>query len=788
MGNVQTAFVAYSSKDMSLSAVIIDGVRRANAVANQPVHYEPWVFNDIAGNPLISPILAKIDESPFVVADITYLNSNVVYEIGFAIGRGKRVFLVRHKNFSGDAALAQEIGIFDTLGYYTYDSAEDLRNRLTSHIEEQNLPFSTTLDRKAPVYLVDPPTSTQSSIMVTARIKKSGYRFRSFLPSEETRMAASDAIRQVSSSAGIVLIFQTPDVAKSEIHNVRAMFIAGLSHGMGKPTLLLASSAFSAPLDIRDAIKSYRFPEDIGERVADFCPLINDHLQQDDPVQFQSNTILQNVLIGDPTAENEMTTLSNYFLKTDQYERALRGEVNLIVGRKGSGKTALFIMLRDKIRSDKRNIVVDLKPEGYQLLKIKEDILSYLTDGARQHLITAFWEYLILLEVAYKILEKDKPIYKYNHEIHDLYIDLDASYRVENFSGEGDFSERLLMLSTRIGEQYAFLYGDTSNRKLTTQEVTELLYRHDIKQLKERLCKYLQKKESVWILFDNLDKGWSTQGIDVIDTISLRCLIDAGRKIEREMQKLGITFHCLAFVRNDVYEHLMQNSADYGKEMRATLDWSDPDILKEILRLRFVSGLDKDNSKASFDQIWPTICSSHVRGEESSSYIVARSLMRPRNVLKIFNHAKGFANNFSRSKIIEEDIEKGLRAYSQDLVIELDRELSDVHPGAKDLLYHFIDSPSVLEKENLFDILKSADVSEHELEEIVDFLLYYGVLGIINGDDKFFIFDVGYDIKPLKIRLSRGGEKIAYVINPAFGPALGIKEFQAETDSQRALL
>ena len=72
-------------------------------------------------------------------------------------------------------------------------------------------------------------------------------------------------------------------------------------------------------------------------------------------------------------------------------QRALRGEVNLVVGRKGSGKTALFIRLRDTIRADKRNIVVDLKPEGYQLIRIKEDILEYLSEGARQHLITAFW-------------------------------------------------------------------------------------------------------------------------------------------------------------------------------------------------------------------------------------------------------------------------------------------------------------------------------------------------------------------------------------------------------------
>jgi hypothetical protein len=35
-----------------------------------------------------------------------------------------------------------------------------------------------------------------------------------------------------------------------------------------------------------------------------------------------------------------------------------------------------------------------------QLIKLKEDVLAYLSDGSCQHLITAFWEYLILPMIA----------------------------------------------------------------------------------------------------------------------------------------------------------------------------------------------------------------------------------------------------------------------------------------------------------------------------------------------------------------------------------------------------
>jgi energy-coupling factor transporter ATP-binding protein EcfA2 len=84
--------------------------------------------------------------------------------------------------------------------------------------------------------------------------------------------------------------------------------------------------------------------------------------------------------------------------------------VKVVLGRKGSGKSALFWQVRDRLKEERRRIVVDLKPDGYKLLKFKEDVLSLLQEGTLEHTIMAFWEYLILLEVAYKMLEKDREV------------------------------------------------------------------------------------------------------------------------------------------------------------------------------------------------------------------------------------------------------------------------------------------------------------------------------------------------------------------------------------------
>ena len=771
------AFVAYPSRDARLAEVISQGVAKANRMLSNRFRYAPWQFNDIAGNPLISPIIEGIDASRFIVADITYLNPNVTYEIGFAIGRSRRCFLIRNSQIEGDQKVARDVGIFDTLGYDTYADDDGLANSLTAYVDPTPIPFSITLDRLAPVYVVEPPAKGGIATVMTSRLKKAKYKYRSFNPTEDSRLSASDAIRQVASSAGVLLSILDADPDASFVHDTRTLFVAGLAHGMGKPTLILAHASASIPLDVRDAVKRFARHEDIVEHIANFSLEITEHLQRGDPTPLRNLTPLQSLQIGDPTAENEMTTLGSYFLSTEQFSKTLRGEVNLVVGRKGAGKTALFIQVRDKTRSDKRNVVLDLKPEGYQLLKLKEDILAHLTQGASHHLVTAFWEYLILLEITYKLLEKDQNAHKFNHEIRDLYLDLERTYRTEGYSVEGDFSERLLTLSQRIAQDYGQRFGDADGTKLSTDQVTELVYSHDVRKLRGQVSAYLEHKESVWVLFDNLDKGWSTQGVDVVDAMVLRCLIDAGRKVERDMRKDGHTVHCIVFIRNDVYEHLMRQSADYGKEMRVTLDWTDADMLRELLRLRLVSGLHADSTALSFSQIWPKLCISHYKGEETSSYIIERSLMRPRNVIKIFAHAKGFAANLAHQKIDETDLEKGIRAYSQDLLVELDHELTDVFPAAKDLLYHFVDAPGRLSSSEIAALIAGAGIDPADVGRVIDFLLYYGILGVRSSDEQVhYIFNVNYDLKVLQIRASRAGDGRTYVMNPAFRSAIGIKE------------
>ena len=56
---------------------------------------ETWEQMLIGGKILITEICKKIDDCDFLCADITRLNPNVLFEIGYGIAKKKRIWLIR---------------------------------------------------------------------------------------------------------------------------------------------------------------------------------------------------------------------------------------------------------------------------------------------------------------------------------------------------------------------------------------------------------------------------------------------------------------------------------------------------------------------------------------------------------------------------------------------------------------------------------------------------------------------------------------------------------------------
>ncbi len=237
--NSYRGFVAYSSWPAQIGQTISAAINHLR-VDNRNLDLSTWEENDIAGRFISEPILEQIDDGHVLVADITRLNFNVVFEVGYAIGREKRAYLVRNSAITGSDDLIEQVGIFDTLGYERYSSSRQLASNLLTIPSLEPLSIPTGVPNKvAPVYLVVPRVKSDPEIRTISRVKKARLQFRTFDPEEHGRLPAGEAIGNVAQSLGVVTSLLSSERTESQIHNFRAAFVAGLAMGMDKPLLLL---------------------------------------------------------------------------------------------------------------------------------------------------------------------------------------------------------------------------------------------------------------------------------------------------------------------------------------------------------------------------------------------------------------------------------------------------------------------------------------------------------------------------------------------------------------------
>ena len=765
-------FFAYPSSPQSVGETIEHACGDLHSRTGH-IRVRTWREDEIVGRFVATDVLTRISDSECLIADVTYLNFNVTFEIGYAIAQGKSIALTKFAGVNPQPEFT-EVGVFDTIGYEIYENRHQLlRFLLTTSRPHPLFSAPPEPNRKAPVYLMEAKYKTDPVTRMIARVKKARLFFRSFDPIEQPRLSAPEAIHQVSQSYGVLVHLLPTTAADHVVHNNRAAFLAGLALGSEKVLTILQNGDDPVPLDYRDLVTRFHSLDQIDDAIAEFAPRVTEAWQTGlQPPAAAPGTFLETLNLGASSAENELRDLADYFLRTDAYQRAQRGDVRLVVGRKGSGKTAVFAQTRDNLRRKRQNIILDLRPEGYKLLKFKEDVLRLLEPGTFYHTITAFWEYVLLLEVCHKLLEKDRERHKRDSTLFAPYRVIADLYERDRFISEGDFPERMSRLIDSIRTRHAVAHGAHFPVRLTEPEVTNLLYDHDIAILRDRVTNYLRRKESIWILFDNLDKGWPTHGLEHEDVLILRALLEATRKLERHLHRNEIDAHTLVFIRNDVYELLVEETPDRGKEAKANLDWTDRDLLREIVRRRLVfSGL---SDELSAGEAWLTICTSHINGEESSQYIIDRCLMRPRCLIDIINYSKSFAVNLRHERIEPEDIEKGMKAYSTDLVFEVGLEIRDILPEAEDLLYEFIESPHHIPEDRLAQML--GRYTEQLRDALLDNLLWYGFLGVVRLTGEVdYIYTVNYDMKILNAIASKLRDTgLVYCINPAFWSGLQV--------------
>jgi hypothetical protein len=628
-----------------------------------------------------------------------------------------------------------------------------------------------TKNKDQPVFILQPPMPTGASQSATSAVKKlARLRFRNFNPTEVSRLNASEAYENVMSSFGVIVFWSDASGDEAVRNNERASFIYGLAKGRDIPVLLFAHQKSALPLDLHDQADRWWRTADIDKLVSDFRISVAD-LQNDFVLpKPHYEQLLERLNCGEPVAENEATALSDHFLETDGYKQTLEGHANVLVGRKGSGKTAIFLQVRDHTRVYKENIVIDLMPEGHQLIKMKEFIVNRSSLGARKEVIAAFWEYVLWLEIAYKLLEKDAARAHHDDKLLAQYRRLETLFRARVDTGTGDFSERLRRLAENVVERLnAKVPSDEEIKQLESSEVLEIIYGEDVADLRDGVLGYLRIKGFVFFLFDNLDRFWTPGGFTDEDALIVVGLTESMQEISRKFRRRSLEFRWAIFIRSDVYEFLIRGMADYGKLAVQSLEWTDRSLMKALFERRLQ--ISVADARQRWADLWARASVSTVAGKPVLDFLVDGSLMRPRYLIRLFETARRRAITFNRTKVAEEDYLTALNELGWQVLEDLDREIADLVLNGSDLLFEILQARDGLTVAKLRYLAAKRISDAQHIEKLLDVMLWNGSLGVVEGNSPKYIFDCGYK-RPYLRALVNADENVGLSLHPTLVAAI----------------
>jgi hypothetical protein len=760
----------FGSKPAAISGAIEAAAKQLDGSAGTT--WRTWQGLGTAGQVIFCEICKAIRSATTVFTDVTTLNFNLLFELGVCLGLNVPVVPIRDPSYVEDAKAFKALGVLDTLGYVEFNNASDLSTNAQNSFGKSALtrPPKKTF-RDSPLYVLKGPIETEGAVQLMSTLKKSALHFRTFDPDEKPRASLHHHWKHVQGSFGVFAHLLSPNREGALAHNALCALVCGIAMAEQKAVLLLQEEGDEQPIDYRDLVQTYERPDQVQKILELPIAAVFERLQDlNSGYETPPPGLLDRIDLGDGAAENEIAGLKDYYVRTGQFSKAMQGHARLVVGRKGAGKTALFYTIRNAAQKGHQTLVLDLKPEGHQFTRLREAVLAELSQGQQEHTVEAFWTFLLLAEVAHKILNDHRELLAAERDPSrfERYQALQDAFLSHGLASSGDFSQRLLRQVDRIAQRL----GGLDQISVRT-DLPELVYGGDIKSLADAVAAYVgSEKEEVWLLIDNLDKSWATRGTTPEDIVIVNGLLDAARSLQRQLEARGIKFPCLVFIRTDILEHLNRHTADRGKEGVVSLDWDDPELFREIVRRRLCAG---EELEGKFADVWSKIAEPTVGTQDSFQYLVDRTLMRPRDLLLFLEQVIEVATNRGHSRVSADDIKHAEESYSEAALLWLGYEIEDTNKEIANSLFEFYGSDELMEVDEVRSHLDAAGLDKDVIEAAFELLFWFGFLGIrhITTGKEEFSYEVQFNLRKLLHPANQGNAKV--VIHRAFRPALSIK-------------
>ncbi len=773
-------FIAYSNEPATIGESIEEAAYQINDSGIYTV--TTWKNLSVAGHFIIDKICKGIEDCEIFICELTTLNYNVLFELGYAIGCEKKIIILLDTNYPNAIKQFEAFGLLTTIGYSSYTNSQNIIDIVLGYDSANNndllsetLPNVSIGNSEGILYLKS-PIETDSSIKLSRHIHSIKVKTIIDDPIEVSKRTFSWYIESLYNSRGIVAHLLSFEQNNNIEHNAKVSFICGIGHGMGNPILMLAHDPFIAPIDYKNILKVHTTATQCLRLAEDWFSLNGEDLNKEKILlrfsakQLKAQNDLQQINMGDSVAENESQLVLDYYVQTASYDEAIRSNHTIFVGRKGCGKTANLFKLADDFDTSQNHVCV-IKPVAYEIEGILHILKHNLLKANRGFLIESLWKFLIYTELAKSIYNKliTKPVYyEFTENENNIkrYVEENEDIIMPEFSARLDYAVERLM------------EADNDNSiSIQQQKISEQLHNRIIGQLRKLLGDFLTKLKKVVILVDNLDKAWNPSVDSELVSMFIFGLLDVSSTIIKDFSKENnwrqpANMSLIIFLRDDIYNQISRYALEKDKLPIKKIVWDDTEVLLRVIEERMVNGNNID--------IWKTYFDEKVDDIPIREYIVQQVIPRPRDIIYLIKTALGNAISRKHTKIEVSDLLDAQMEYSRFAFDTLITESGGQIARLEILLYEFSRNSELVTYNDIIDIVDEHNDEVRNYDEVIKILCNLSFLGMEIDNDHFtFIYNeedfIRYNVMAKHTAKQRDDKMKRYKIHKAFHAYLGIK-------------
>lgn len=463
--------------------------------------------------------------------------------------------------------------------------------------------------------------------------------------------------------------------------------------------------------------------------------------------------------LGADVAEREEHLLE-YFISTRAFHEAQEGTKTVIIGPKGSGKSAILRALSQQHGSNTHAIVIT--PETFATSVLQQFVENSKGLWQQRESFTSAWIFTILFEVFRRASVRPTRAKKSLRKIREFLLD-HSQYQ------EFDLFTRFVHRLSRIE---AIKLGDYEI-SIKTRELQKLHGLADLYSLIPDLRKVLS--DEIVVLIDELDEGWdnSEHANDFVAALMMAAI---------RVQSMGLRVRMVAFLRSEIFD-IVKSQIDHLDKLRSSIGhikWRHRDLAALVIRrIAYSIGAPSDDIDVEFIH---TTFPESLGSMSGFNYMVSRTSRRPREILQFIRLAHSAALEGRHAYFTRRSILVAEEEFSRWKLEHVCTEYRWIFPGLEHLLSYFRESPPILTKEQVTEsvsafLLDSTGSTPEWAPTPIDAIqIMYQVefLGIKTQKPESHLlemFDFAYDRPTANVRRSD-----AFMIHPAFWSSLEIRD------------